>query len=158
MPTRAAAVAFSPSPILNRNPRREDVSVHIAPALRPARNRPTMPDEPGYEVGNLLGCERLPRQVVPPVGLAQVRSPGNHRGPQGLIAHQREIRRIHDRAHRRPTLALRSMAPRAAAGKNDRTSVSLPGAAARAGPRRRTGEGATRGEAEPDDDCEGSRE
>src|SRR5216683_7215385 len=146
MPTRAAASAFSPSPSLNRKPRREDVSLHIASALRPARNRPTMPDEPRYEVRNLLGRERLPRQVVPPVGLAQVRSPSNHRGSQGLIAHQREIRRIHDRAHRRPTLALRSMAPRAGAGKDDRTSLSIPGAGALAGTlvgrQRRAGHGA----------------
>src|SRR6266849_10092204 len=129
MPTRPAATTFSASPSLNRKPRRVDVdeeanesrSVHICSTLRPAGDRLTMPDEPGHEVGNLLGRQRPPRRVLSPVGLAEVRSPGNHRGPQRLVAYQREIRRIHDRAHCRPSLTLRPMAPCTGTGKDSRT-------------------------------------
>src|SRR5262249_31699886 len=118
IPTRVAAITFSPMPSLNRKLRRGDVGVSASCPLPirstlllgAARARtllagiggsaghgPALTDEPGDDIGDLLRRQRLARDVVPPVGFSEIRPARDHRGPERLIAHQGEERRIDDR-------------------------------------------------------------
>src|SRR5262249_26305690 len=79
----------------------------------PARHGSALAGEPSDDIDDLLRRQRLARYVVPPVRLAQIRPARDHGGPERLITHQREKRRVDDRARFRSTAAVRSVASRA---------------------------------------------
>src|SRR6266404_5089837 len=144
IPASVAARPLSAKPSVNRNPRRDggDGSkswfAHIvsdssrcliegrhgcagAPralgGLGGARSPPCpLCDEPGDDVRDLLRRERAARDVAAPVGHADVRASRDHRRAQVLIADEREIRGVHDRARLRPAATVRAMAARTGRG------------------------------------------
>src|SRR5271157_2287974 len=67
---------------------------------------------PGDEVRHLLRAEWCP-MLSPPVRHSEIRATGDHRGPQRLIAHKSEIRRIDDVVALRAAVPFGAMAARA---------------------------------------------
>src|SRR5947208_4461244 len=123
IPASVAARPLSAKPSVNRNPRRDgdDGSkswfAHIvSDSSRSAWNRLSFRHKPGDDVRDLLRRERAARDVAAPVGHADVRASRDHRRAQVLIADEREIRGVHDRARLRPAATVRAMAARTGRG------------------------------------------
>src|SRR5258708_8463827 len=129
-----AAAALSARPNVNRNPRRdggddsESWFAHMASdssrrlvegrhgcagapralgGLGGARSPPcpSFRHEPGDDVRDLLRRERAARDLPAPVGHTDGGSSRAHPPPQALIADERGIRPVHDRAPPRPAAA-----------------------------------------------------
>src|SRR5439155_15954510 len=84
--------------------------------LCPAGDQRPLRGEPGDDVRDLLWRERAARDVPAPVGHAEICSSRDHGRAQILIAHEREIRRVHDRTRLRPAAPVRAMAARTGRG------------------------------------------
>src|SRR2546430_9454610 len=142
MPTRAAPITFSASPSLKRKPRREEEELppksghaHMGSTLlgsdwrrlRTPRDGTPLGDEPGHDVGDLLGGQWPPRRVAAPVGHAQIRPPEDDSRAQVLVAHESEVRGVPDGARFGPRLALRAMAVGAGGGVHGPPSSRVSG-------------------------------
>src|SRR5262245_55260324 len=152
MAKSAAATAFTARPSAKRKPRR-DIGpiacgmVGVGSAIgalivrvRLARERATLAREPRDHVGDLLRGERLPAILAAPIGHAERGPADEHRRAEPLIAHERQVRAIDDRAAVLPAGAGRAVARGAPGGVHLRAARGIAG---RTGVRRRrrAGEG-----------------
>src|SRR5262245_9950465 len=110
MAKSAAATAFTARPNRKRKPRRDigpmacgtggvgsAIGAFLA-RVRLARKRATPAREPRDHVGDLPRAHRRARRAAAPVGHAERGPTHDDRRPQALIAHQRQVRSVDDRA------------------------------------------------------------
>src|SRR5262249_42967933 len=93
----------------------------------------------GQDGGSLSRGKGRGGAPEPPVRHSKIRAPGDDRRSQVLIADQREIRRVGDRAALRAAAAILAVTPGARGGEDDTTAVDtrgIPGRRGTAGVRR----------------------
>ena len=77
-----------------------------------------------------------PGHGTPPVGLADVGTAGDDRRAQALVAHEAEVRAVHDRARLGPAAPFRPVTRRATRGEDLRAPAGVPAGRRRVGRRR----------------------
>ena len=95
--------------------------------IQPTHHGLALRHEPGHHIGNLLRRQRLAWDVGAPVRHPKVYSASNHRCPQGLIAYQGEISRIHNRSALRSPRAVGAVAARTGLGIPPQAALGIPG-------------------------------
>src|SRR5271167_4153514 len=105
----AIAIALMAIPRRNRNVRRVVVSGGDVISITQCKGCGTFRSQPCDHVGHLCGGQRLSGDVVLPVGMAEVGASREYDCAQVLIADERKVGRIDDRADDGATLAVGAM-------------------------------------------------